>query len=212
MFNLRGPNRLRVGDRALLNGAVGKIVRASIEDFDEMAFVQIEADMLSMDPRYVGGFSGARGPLCVMSIAAVTSVDLVQGNRELFVSHMGVPLPISYRDNPMTRNWCSYYDVWMGHGDITVDRTRCLSCEQCSADSNCPMSAIPSDGPDMDLCLSCGLCISSCKGGLFSGEMGHISFDGREVPIIIRLSSRRKAEELCEVLRDMVIEGRWPID
>ena len=207
LFNHRGGSVLKVGDKVLLNGAVGKILRSSEEE--ESGFVQIEADMHDMDPRYMGGFNSPYGPLCVISIASVLELDHPVPNRESVVSDMGVPLPVSYRNNMLSKHWCSYGDVWPSSTEISVDRSRCLGCEVCQADRLCPMGASPSEGPDTDLCLSCGSCVSNCSNGVFSGDMGAISFDGRRVPVTIRLSSRQKAEELCIELKSMIDDGSW---
>lgn len=209
LFNHSGRTRLRVGDPVLLNGAVGKVIRASTTDSDDVPFVEVVADMHGMDPRYMGGFSGPRGPIPVISIATSIQVDHEDDNRELYVSDMGVPLPISHRDGLVTRHWSSYGDIWPRSSDIVFDSARCMDCEMCDADTYCPMGAFPSSGPDMDLCLSCGSCISNCRGKAFSGKLGHVSFEGKNVPVSIRLSSRKKAEELCVILKGRIVDGTF---
>ena len=207
LFNHRGGSALNVGDRVLLNGAIGKIIRASTEDDDENRFIQIMADIHDMDPRYMGGFTTPYGPMCVISVATMIRVDHDDITRELVVSDMGVPLPIVFRDNIVPKYWDSYGSVWPPSTRISVDRSRCLDCDECSADRLCPMGARPSAGPNMDLCLSCGSCISNCRGNVFSGNMGHITVDGKITPVRIRLSSREKAEELCELLKTRISNG-----
>ena len=165
------------------------------------------ADIHDMDPRYMGGFTTPYGPMCVISVATVTKVDPDDITRELVVSDMGVPLPIVIRDNMVPKYWDSYGSVWPPSTRISVDRSRCLYCDECSADRLCPMGAGPSTGPNMDLCLSCGSCISNCRGNVFSGNMGHITANGKVTPVRIRLSSREKAEELCELLKTQISNG-----
>ena len=207
-FNHHGMASLKIGDTVLLNGSPGKVTRVGIIGDDTTGFIQVVADMHSMDPRYMGGFSTPYGPACIVSLATMIHIDYGNIPRECVVSDMGVPLPIVNRDDITPKHWSSYGDVWPRSSDIGEDRARCLNCVECSADALCPMGAGPSKGPDPDLCLSCGSCIHNCRGNVFSGDLGYIVVGGSIVPISIRLSSRKKAEELCEHLRDAIIGDR----
>ena len=209
LFNHRNGSIFKVGDLALLNGSKGKVIRASDDESDDIRYVQISADMHHMDPYFMGGFSSPYGPMNVVSVATAIRLENGDLNRELVVSDCGVPLPISYRDNTESKFWDSYGNVWSDNYDVIADLTKCIHCDECTADSNCPMGAHPSTIADVGLCLSCGSCIGNCEGGVFSGSLGRICVDGEIVPVSIRLSSRKKAEELCEILKQRIRDGGW---
>ena len=205
LFNHRGNAALVQGDTVLLNGAKGRVIRSQGEEGDN-GFIQISADMHGMDPRYMGGFRSPYGPLCVMSVATCLRLDHEDINRESVISDMGVPLPISNRNNMIPRYWSSYGDSWPMSEEVTFNASRCLRCDVCSVKAGCPMDAFTSEGIDEGLCLSCGSCVSECRGKAISGRLGHVVFDGRRVPVSIRLSSRKKAEELCIRMRNIILE------
>ncbi|MCD1295164.1 hypothetical protein CUJ83_09155 [Methanocella sp. CWC-04] len=81
----------------------------------------------------------------------------------------------------------------------TIDRSKCLSCEDCPPGDSCPNEAI-TDQIDLLRCKGCGSCVELCRNGAISG--------GEAVPLKIRKVDSRNTKMLSEM--ESVIIFRRP--
>jgi len=201
---------LRCGSSVMLNGAPGMILGEGTRSSPGKPNLSIQADMHMMRSDLMGGFRTSEGPECLISIAAAIPVTSKRSLDALSVMDEDVVLPLAdVRDRkPMYED--RYSSVWKGTDiDVKTDRSRCLDCDDCLADRSCPVDAGPSKGPDPSLCMSCGICVRACVGGVFKASLGELTFGGTRVPIGTRQSSRFKADRSCRDLKDKVENGEW---
>lgn len=205
-----GLDYLRPGASVLLNGAPGMVIGTGTRSTPEKPNLSMAADMHMMSPEYMGGFRTSAGPECLTSVAAAIPVLDDRSLEGVSVLDEGVALPLADVRDRVPAYTDTYASVWKD-GDIAVseDRSRCLGCSRCAADESCPTDAHPSTGIDAGRCLSCGLCVGTCVGNVFSARLGSVDFGGKRVPIAVRQSSRFKAERLCSALKADVEAGRW---
>lgn len=205
-----GLDYLRPGAAVLLNGAPGMVLGTGTRSTPGKPNLSMAADMHRMDPDYMGGFQTSEGPECLTSVA--TAIPVLDGRSLEGVSVLDedVELPLAdVRDRKPVHS-DTYASVWQA-GDVGIrkDMSRCLHCAECAADAGCPTGARPSEEMDMSLCLSCGLCVGTCVGGVFEASLGSVDYGGKRVPIAVRQSSRFKAERLCSAVKADVEAGRW---
>ena len=204
---------LRMGAPVMIDGARGMIMGTGTRSTPEKPCLSAFADMHDMDPSLMGGFLTSAGPECITSIAAAIPVTDYQAFRELSVTDDEVELPIADVSDRVPADSATYASVWKGTEmcDIT-ELPDCHECARCSADENCPVSAMPSTRcADNERCLKCGLCATTCVKHRFTAYLGHVDFKGRDVPIRLRQSDRARAERMCQHLRNMVADGNWKI-
>ncbi|MBQ4415096.1 MAG: 4Fe-4S binding protein, partial [Methanomicrobium sp.] len=77
-------------------------------------------------------------------------------------------------------------------------------------------------------CISCGRCLNTCPGEVYSMNTGSITIkegikegitegikegitEGMSIPIKLRLSDRRRAEEICEIMKEMIGDGEFTL-
>ena len=87
---------------------------------------------------------------------------------------------------------------------------------------------MPGGGIIQSRCISCGRCLNTCPGEVYSMNMGSITIkevikegisegiedgvgEGMTIPIKLRLSDRRRAEEMCEILKEMIEDGEFTL-
>ncbi len=201
---------LRPGSAVLLNGAPGMVIGTGTRSTPDKPNLSVEADMHMMRPEYMGGFRTSEGPECLTSVAAAIPMTGAHALELASVLDEDVKLPLAEVSDRKPVHETDYGSVWRG-GDLAVsaDMTRCLHCEVCRADALCPTDAAPSSGADPSRCMSCGICVNSCPGKVFSAELGSVPYGGRTVPISVRQSSRSIAEKICADLKSKVENGNW---
>lgn len=201
---------LHPGAAVLLNGAPGMVIGTGTRSTPGKPNLSLAADMHLMDARYMGGFRTSEGPECLTSVATAIPVTGPDSLEELSVLDEDVALPVADVKDRVPVCTDSYSSVWRSGGTaISVNLSKCLRCEGCSADVSCPTDATPSEGIDAERCVSCGICVNSCVGGVFSASMGSVDYSGKQVPIAVRQSSRFKAGELCSAVKSAVEAGEW---
>ncbi len=200
---------IRPGAAVLLNGAKGMIIGTGTRSTPSKPNLSVAADMHEMNPRYMGGFRTSEGPECVTSVAVAIPVVDYSTYEDLVLQNSDIPLPVADVKDRVPLYWRSYDTVWEKDKIISANYKKCINCGECTADKYCPMDAHPSEGIDESLCLSCGICVNNCKGKVFSADLGSISFEGFNIPVTVRQSSRFKAEELCELLKKKIEDGDW---
>lgn len=209
-----------VGTRILMNGAQGFVIGEGTRSSPARPNLTGFADMHDMDPALMGGFTTSAGPECIVSWAIPIPVVSQSVIDAITMTDKEVPMPVMDVDRRVTIGGTTYADGWK-NTDISVEfkPSSCIQCEQCEAEKCCPMDAIHyrNSRPVMNMrqCFNCGLCTTKCPGKVFSAELGSISFEAggkmHEVPIVLRQSDRKRALELEEKLRQMILDGSFRI-
>ncbi|MBP2146925.1 putative methanogenesis marker 16 metalloprotein [Methanofollis sp. W23] len=201
------------GARVLVNGAPGMVMGEGTRSTPEKPNLSVFAGMKGMDPCTCGGFVTAAGPECITSIAAPIPVLDQASIDALSVLDEEVVLPVADITDRRPFARATYAEVWQGTDhEVTYRPAACLSCEPCTAAGICPTGAfMTGKGIDPCLCASCGACAMACTGRAVHADLGAIHPDGMTVPITMRQSDRKKAEELCVRLKDALLEGSFEL-
>jgi putative methanogenesis marker 16 metalloprotein len=202
---------IRPGASVLLNGSPGMVIGMGTRGSMDKPNLSIAADVEGMIPEFMGGFITSKGPECLTSVAFAIPVTDKESFEELCILDEDTPLPLADVHDRIVRSKINYSSVWQGTDkDVAVDVTKCIRCQACKTEENCPTNALTYGGVrDDSMCMSCGYCVSICPGGVFSAEMGSIMYNEKKIPITLRQSSRLKGEQLCSILKKQVEEGNW---
>lgn len=209
-----------IGTRVMINGGEGFVIGNGTRSSPEKANLVGVADMHSMRPQLMGGFSTSAGPECIVSWAVpipVVNGSVLDSIKEL---DKDTPMPVMDVDKRVPVSTGNYAEAWQ-NVDLSVkfDSDRCLSCKVCKSIENCPMDAIYYKAEkltlDRHLCFNCGLCTKSCPGNVFIADLGTIGVekDGalKEVPVVLRQSDRKRALNMAEKLKKDIIDGSFKI-
>ncbi len=207
------PARLSIltGSPILLNGAAGIVVGEGTRSSPERPNLSVSADIAGMQPQYLGGFRTSASPECFISIAAPIPVLDDRQIAMLSVLDEEISLPIADINDRAVLGEGTYGEVWQ-KTDMCVQYYPdwCEDCSVCVAGETCPTGAFSKGkGIDRSRCLDCGTCLSVCPGSAFEGDYGALRIRGRKIPITLRQSSRRRAEEICSDLKEQILEGRF---
>ena len=204
---------IRPGASALLNGSPGMVIGMGTLGNLTKPNLSIAADVEGMIPEFMGGFVTSKGPECITSVALAIPVTDQRSFEDLSVLDKDTTLPLADVRDRAVRSKIDYSSVWQGTDwKVTVDASKCINCQVCEAEENCPTRALEYGGIiDDALCMSCGYCVSKCPGEVFIAKMGSVSYNGKEIPITLRQSSRLKGEELCLMLKEKVADGSWKL-
>lgn len=198
-----------VGTKVLLNGAEGYVVGRGTRFSREKPNLSLVADMRGMIPKFMGGFVTSTGPECITSVAVAIPVLNERIFRDLGVRDEEVELPIADVRDRIPFEHTHYARVWRGT-DLKIKYlpSLCAGHKTCIVERRCPTGAFRrGKGIDPDRCFDCGTCIQLCPS--FTGELGTLPVGGKEVPITLRQSCRRKAVELAELLKRRILEGKF---
>jgi putative methanogenesis marker 16 metalloprotein len=199
-----------VGTRILLNGAPGYVLGRGTRFSRERPNLSVTAEMRGMIPRFMGGFLTSAGPECITSLA----VPIPVLNREIFeglkVLDPQIGLPIADVHDRLPFASSDYGRVWReADRRIRYLPERCQKHRLCPVEERCPTGAFRRDrGIEKERCFECGVCVGLCPSS-FRGRLGTLPLGDREVPITLRQSCRRKAEELAERLKNEILRGRF---
>jgi len=204
---------LSPGTPLLVNGGRGFVIGTGTRSTTERPNISVHADLASMDAEYCGGFVTSAGPECITSIATAVPIldDAVLAS--LKVIDREIPLPVMDISERREIGRSSYDRVWQGTSrEITFDPSACLHCEPCLVRDLCPVSAIREDSTiDRDRCFVCGTCVHTCAGQAYQGFFGTLPVCSKEVPIVLRQSDRARAERLCSLFKDRIMDGRFSL-
>jgi len=197
---------LKTGAGVLLNGAEGLILGTGTRSSPEKPNLSTSADMREMKPEFMGGFKTSAGPECMTSVAVAIPVLDEECITRLSVLDEEIPLPVVDVTDRRILGVSDYGRIWQaGDTGITADPSKCLFCGECPALEHCPANAImPGGGVMTARCLRCGACISTCIGEVYSMKTGSISLDGKEIPVVLRQSDRRRGEKICSDLKQRI--------
>lgn len=201
-----------VGTRVLLNGAPGYIMGKGTRASPDKPNISAFADMKGMDPHMMGGMKTSHGPECLTSLAVpipILDEEILTG---LKILDHDVPLPVSDVNGRTAHSKVNYGHIWNNNTDkaIRVDKDRCLKHPDCPAMRTCPTEAISDRFViNRDLCINCGTCTLQCPGGVFRARLGSIEIDEGTIPISLRQSDRVRAEKLCTMLKDRILNQKF---
>ncbi|MDW5550694.1 methanogenesis marker 16 metalloprotein [Methanosarcina sp.] len=200
-----------VGTRVLLNGAPGYIMGKGTRASPDKPNVSAYADMKDMDPTMMGGMKTAHGPECLTSLAVpipVLDEDILSG---LKILDQNVPLPVADVNGRTAHAKVNYGYVWGGTDKvIRVEKEKCLHHPNCAAMRTCPTEAISDDCViNRNLCINCGTCTLQCSEGVFRAKLGSIELAEGIIPISLRQSDRARAERLCTMLKNRILEQKF---
>jgi len=200
-----------VGTRVLLNGAPGYIMGKGTRASPDKPNVSAYAEMKDMDPTMMGGMKTAHGPECLTSLAVpipVLDEEILSG---LKILDQNVPLPVADVNGRTAHAKVNYGNVWGGTDKvIRAEKDRCLHHPDCVAMRTCPTEAISNDCViNRDLCINCGTCTLQCSEGVFLARLGSIELAEGTVPISLRQSDRARAERLCTMLKNRILEQKF---
>lgn len=199
------------GTPVLLNGSVGIVTGEGTRSTPDRPNLTVIADMAGMQPRYMGGFRTSAGPECITSLGVAIPVLDDRQVAGLRVLDEEIPLPVADINTRAVLGEATYADVWQRPDrEMTYHPEWCEECSTCVVATVCPTGAFSREtGIDPDRCLGCTACLDACPNDAFSGDGGSLRVRGRRVPITLRQSGRRLAEDLCRDLQEMVLDGRF---
>lgn len=205
---------IRLGTRILVNGAPGIVVGAGTRSSPARPNLSLVADMVGMDPEYMGGFMTDAGVEVLNAIAVpIPILDEATLRGVLEARDETIRLPVADVSDRLPFTETTYAEVWRGPDlQVRYDPAKCVTCSfACVAEHYCPVGAIVwrEKRHDDALCLACGACTVNCVGGAFTAELGQLTVDGRKVPITFRQSDRRRAMKIADLLRDRMRRGEF---
>jgi putative methanogenesis marker 16 metalloprotein len=220
---LQNDPRLRaigVGTKVLFNGGEGFVIGAGTRSSAADPNLMTIADLKGMDPTLMGGFQTGAGPECICSYAV--PIPLLDDHQldSVLTRDADIPLPVADVRDRTQIAVIDYGQVWPGPSfEVKVRPTKCLGCETCSALEACPTRAIGrgDGGPtaDRSRCFDCGTCLTSCRGGCFSADIGSVRIEVggavHDVPIICRQSDRNAAARTALDLKARILKGTFTI-
>ncbi len=196
-----------IGTKILMNGAVGFVIGDGTRSSMEKPNLMGVADMHGMQPEYLGGFRTSAGPevwtswavpIPVLNERVLESVKKLDEDIKLVVLDVHTRLPVGET---------TYADVWRDFS-VRFDPAGCIGCEECQVATMCPRDAFDARAKevDEDLCCNCGACVHLCKAGAFHCDLGVVTLAGREIPVTLRESDRRRAAKLAEMLKWKILD------
>lgn len=201
-----------MGTRILMNGAEGFVIGEGTRSSAEKPNLMGIADMHAMQPEYVGGFRTSAGPEVWNSWAV--PIPIVNERVLETAKRLDEEIKLSVLDvhTRLPMGEITYADVWRD-SSVRFDVQKCIDCEECQVASICPMDAFDGLAKEVnaDLCCNCGACVLSCEGGAFYCELGTVTLSGREIPVTLRQSDRKRALKLAVMLKNRIFDGDFTL-
>ncbi|RZN37262.1 MAG: methanogenesis marker 16 metalloprotein [Methanophagales archaeon ANME-1-THS] len=199
-----------IGTKILMNGAVGFVIGEGTRSSPEKPNLMGIADMHGMFPEFLGGFRTAAGPEVFYSWAVPIPIVNEHVLENAGKRDEEIRLGVLDIHNRLPVGEITYADVWHDFS-VRFDRSACLECDECQVASSCPADAFDGEAKEVheDFCCNCGTCVQVCKGGAFSCNLGVVHLSGREIPVTLRQSDRKKAVKLAEMLKSKILDGEF---
>ncbi|MCE5337944.1 MAG: methanogenesis marker 16 metalloprotein [Methanomicrobiaceae archaeon] len=199
------------GTPVILNGSVGMVTGEGTRSTPTRPNLTAIADMVGMQPRYMGGFRTSAGPECITSLGVAIPVLDDRQVAGLRVLDEEIPLPVADINTRAILGEATYADIWQQPDrEVTYYPEWCEECSTCVVAAVCPTGAFSREtGIDRDRCLACTACLAACPNDAIEAGEGSIRVRGRKVPITLRQSGRTLAEDLCRDLKEMVLDRRF---
>ncbi|SDF52019.1 putative methanogenesis marker 16 metalloprotein [Methanolobus vulcani] len=210
-----------IGTRVLMNGAEGFVIGEGTRSSPAKPNLTGVADMHKMDAALMGGFKTSAGPECIASWAIAIPVTSQSVLDAALQTDSDIPMVVNDVDKRVMIGSSTYADAWKNTDRaISFNPDACLDCEVCKPIRDCPMEAIQRKDNRILLnryqCFNCGFCSTVCPGGVFTAELGtlHFEMEGKhqDVPIVLRQSDRKRAEEMAEKLKEKILSGEFKLN
>lgn len=203
---------LGMGTKILMNGAEGFVIGKGTRSSAEKPNLMGIADMHAMQPEYVGGFRTSAGPevwnswavpIPIVNERVLETAKRLDEEIKLSVLDVHTRLPVGE---------ITYADVWRDL-QVRFDVRNCIKCKECQVASTCPMDAF--DGlareVNVDLCCNCGACVHSCHGEAFYCDLGTVTLSGRQIPVTLRQSDKKRALKMAVMLKNLILGGKFTL-
>jgi putative methanogenesis marker 16 metalloprotein len=201
-----------VGTKILMNGAVGFVIGEGTRSSAEKPNLMGIADMHEMLPEYLGGFRTSAGPEIWTSWAVpipIVNEHVLEHAKKLDAE---ITLGVLDVNSRLPVGELTYENVWR---DVSVrfNRSSCIECEECQVANLCPTAAFDAQtkGIDGTLCCNCGACVQVCTGGAFNCNLGVVTLAGKDIPVTLRQSDRKKALQLAAMLKQKILDGSFTL-
>ncbi len=214
---------LRSGWKVLVNGMPGTVIGWGTRSHPGGRNLSLAADMKGMDPQFMGGARTSHGvevtngiavPIPILDETVIENLtNTLDESLEMKISDISDRQPVAS---------ATFDDVWKDASlKVQFRPDRCIVCSfQCAAEYYCPMQAISWREKTIyqDLCIACGACTANCPGGAFTGEdrpplgaIGAVPALDTKLPVSFRMSNRRRALMLAEMLKDQLVSGAFTL-
>lgn len=210
-----------IGTRILMNGAEGFVIGHGTRSSPQKPNLTGVADMHEMDPALMGGFKTSAGPECIASWAIAIPVTGQSVLDAVLTTDKDIPMVVNDVDERVMIGNSTYADAWKDtDAAVGFNPGACINCDTCKPIRDCPMEAIYRRDEkmilDRRLCFNCGLCSTICPGEVFTAKLGQVSFEKDnmqyDIPIVLRQSDRKRAEELAEKLKEKIENGEFKLN
>jgi putative methanogenesis marker 16 metalloprotein len=202
-----------IGTKVLVNKTVGYVMGAGTRATRERPNLSVCADIKGMSSYYVGQFMTSSGPEVFNSIAIPIPIidhEVLENAKRIDDE---IALPIADVNNREVIGFDNYASVWQrADPEIAYDKSACDGCQisPCPVASYCPTGAFDGKGSlARHRCFECGACTWLCPRGAFKAKLGSVRLGGKEIPIRLRQSCRKKAEALAEYLKRLIERGEF---
>lgn len=214
---------IRSGTKVLVNGMPGTVIGWGTRSHPGGRNLSLAADMKGMDPQFMGGARTSHGVEVTNGIAVPIPI-LDQHVLDNLAETLDETLSMKIADisDRAPIGEATFGDVWKDASlKVQFRPDRCIVCSfQCAAEYYCPMQAISWREKTIyqDLCIACGACTANCPGGAFTGEdrpplgaIGSVPAFDTKLPISFRMSNRRRAIMLAELLKARLVAGEFTL-
>ena len=204
-----------VGTPLLVNGSIGYLMGPGTRNYVAKPNMMTIARMNDMKPEYMGAFKTSYGlePICSLSIPIPILNERIFD--KIVKSDKDVPLTILSLVGREKVGEVTYADVWDNNFHMQFKPNECKSCIKCNIIDMCPTNAFIINenritAIDRTRCYNCGNCVRLCPKA-FKLDLKTITFEGHEIPIVLRQSDRYGAIKLAELLKDLILKGDFPL-
>jgi putative methanogenesis marker 16 metalloprotein len=204
-----------VGSPLLVNGAPGYLIGPGTRNYIEKPNMMTIAPMMMMSPEYMGAFKTSYGLEPICSIAVPIPILNEQVFNNIVKSDRDVTLKILSLVGREKVGEITYGDVWDNNFVMKFNPNACKRGYECNLIGKCPTDAfIIRDerivAIDRSRCFNCGNCVRLCPDA-FSLDLKSISFEGSDIPVVLRQSDRAGAILLAEQLKQMILNGEFQL-
>ena len=206
---------IKKGTKILINGAQGVIIDNGTRSNKQKPNLLLTADIKEMKSYYIGGFKTGMGPEIFDSIAIPIPVLNEEILENLKILNKDIPLPICDIHGRHLPLGTTDYSLWE-NTDLRpeTDLSKCLDCNKCIAEKNCPTNAFLKNKEIVeDLCYGCGICTTSCPGQVPIMNLGNVTLDvngeNKTIPVTCRQSDKKRGLEIAEDLKEALLDGSF---
>lgn len=204
-----------VGTPLLVNGAIGYLIGPGTRNYIEKPNMMTIAPMSQMSPEYMGAFKTSYGvePICSIAVPIPILNEKIFNN--VVKSDKDVKLKILSLVGREKVGEITYEDVWDNNFVMKFNPDACKKGYDCKVIGKCPTDAFVIKDElivaiDRSRCFNCGNCAWLCPEA-FKLDLKSISFEGNNIPVVLRQSDRAGAILLAEQLKRMILKEEFPL-